>query len=65
MVQKMHFFFFRKLQLITVLLLITRFLYELKRKVHLSKTVCKFSIFDSEYFLIKVYIFIQQNAWAL
>ena len=35
-----------------------RFLYELKHKVHLSKTVFCFVV-------IKVYIFDQQNAWTL
>ena len=56
----MPFFFFRELQLVTVLLLINlRFLYELKHKLRLSKTVC--GIFHSRFrfVFIKVYIFIQ------
>ena len=43
-----------------------QYLYELKRKVRLSKTLklCMgFSIFDSVSFLLKIYIFVQQNAW--
>ena len=36
-----------------------RFLYELKHQVRLSKTVCRIFVF------IKVYIFVQQNAWTL
>ena len=60
MVQKMSSFFFRDLQLITVLLLILRFLYELKHKVHFSKTVC--GIFYFRFIFIKVYIFVKQNA---
>ena len=42
-----------------------RFLYELKHKVWLSKTVC--GIFHSQFHFvfIKVYIFVQQNAWTL
>ena len=42
-----------------------RFLYELKHKVHLSKTMC--GIFHSRfhYVFIKVYIFVLQNAWTL
>ena len=41
------------------------FLYELKQKVRLSKTVC--GIFHSRFrfVFIKVYIFVQQNAWVL
>ena len=41
-----------------------QFLYELKRKVHPSKTL--YEIFHFQYrFIIKVYIFVQQNAWTL
>ena len=41
------------------------FLHELKNKVRLSKTV--FGIFDFQFHFvfIKVYIFVQQNAWNL
>ena len=42
-----------------------RFLYELKHKVHLSKTVCGIFHFLFCFVFIKVYIFVQQNAWAL
>ena len=42
-----------------------RFLYELKRKVRLSKTVSRIFHFRSCFVFIKVYIFVQQNAWTL
>ena len=42
-----------------------RFLYELKHKVRLSKTVFGILHFQFGFFLIKVYIFVQQNAWTL
>ena len=42
-----------------------RFLYELKHKVHLSKTVCEIFHFRFRFVFIKVYIFVQQNAWTL
>ena len=42
-----------------------RFLHELKRKVHFSKTVCGTFHFRFRFVFIKVYIFVQQNAWAL
>ena len=42
-----------------------RFLYELKRKVRLSKTVCEIFHFRFHFVFIKVYIFVQQNAWTL
>ena len=42
-----------------------RFLYELKRKVRLSKMVCGIFHFRFRFAFIKVYIFIQQNSWAL
>ena len=38
-----------------------RFLYELKHKVRLSKTVCE--IFH--FVFVKVYVYVQQNAWTL
>ena len=42
-----------------------QFLYELKHKIRLSKTVC--GIFHSRlrFVFIKVYIFVQQNVWTL
>ena len=42
-----------------------RFLYELKHKVRLSKTVCGIFHFQFRFVFIKVYIFVQQNAWTL
>ena len=41
------------------------FLYELKHKVRLSKTVCGIFHFWFRFVFIKVYIFVQQNAWTL
>ena len=42
-----------------------RFLYELKHKVRLTKTVCGIFHFQFCFALVKVYIFVQQNAWIL
>ena len=42
-----------------------RFLYELKHKVRLSKTVCGIFHFRLRFVFIKVYIFAQKNAWTL
>ena len=42
-----------------------RFLYELKHKVRLSKTVRGIFHLRFRFVFIKVYIFVQQNAWAL
>ena len=42
-----------------------RFLYELKHKVRSFKTVCGIFHFRFRFILIKVYIFVQQNAWTL
>ena len=42
-----------------------RFLYELKHKVRPSKTVCGIFHCRIRFVFIKVYIFVQQNAWAL
>ena len=41
-----------------------RFLYELKHKVRLSKIVCGIFHFRFRFVFIKVYIFVQQNAWT-
>ena len=54
----MSIFFFGKLQLITVLLFNLRFLYELKHKVRLSKTVCGIFHFRFRFVFVKVYIFV-------
>ena len=42
-----------------------RFLYELKHKVCLSKTVCWIFHFRFGFNLIETYVFVQQNAWTL
>ena len=42
-----------------------RFLYELKHKVRLSKTMCGIFNFRFRFVFIKVYIFVQQNAYNL
>ena len=42
-----------------------RFLYELKRKVRLSKTVCGIFDFRFGFVFIKMYNFVQQNGWIL
>ena len=42
-----------------------RFLYELKHKVRLSKSVGRIFHFRFRFVFIKVYIFVQQNAWTL
>ena len=41
-----------------------QFLYELKHKVRLSKTVCEIFDFRFRSVFIIVYIFVQQNAWT-
>ena len=42
-----------------------QFLYELKHKVRLSKTIREIFHFRFRFVLIRVYIFVQQNAWTL
>ena len=42
-----------------------RFLHELKHKVRLSKFVCGIFHFPFCFVFIKVYIFVQENAWTL
>ena len=42
-----------------------RLLYELKHKVRFSKTVCGIFHFPFRFVFIKVYIFVQQNAFPL
>ena len=42
-----------------------QFLYEMKHKIRLSKTVCGIFRFRFRLVFIKVYIFVQQNAWTL
>ena len=41
------------------------FLYELKHNVHFAKTVRGIFHFRLLFVFIKVYIFVQQNSWAL
>ena len=42
-----------------------RFLFELKHKVCLSKTVCGVLHFRFRFTSVKIYFFVQQNAWTL
>ena len=42
-----------------------RFLYELKHKVRLSKTMCWIFHFRFRFVFIKINIFFQQNTWTL
>ena len=42
-----------------------QFLYELKHKVGLSKTVCEAFHFRFRFVFIKVYTFVKQSAWTL
>ena len=59
----MHSCLFRELQLIIVLLLIcVQFLYELKRKGYLSKTVRGIFHFRLRLIFIKVYIFVRHKS---
>ena len=41
-----------------------RFLYELKYKVRLSETLWRIFHFQFRFVFIKVYIFVQKNAWT-
>ena len=43
----------------------SRFLYELKHEVRLSKSVCGIFHFRFCFIFIKVYFFVQQNIWTL
>ena len=42
-----------------------QFLYELKHKIFLSKSVCGIFLFRFRFVFIKVFIFVQQNVWTL
>ena len=42
-----------------------QYLYEMKHKIRLSKTVCEIFQFQFGFVFIKVYIFVQQNASTL
>ena len=61
---KMLSFLFCELQLISFTFNL-RFLYELKHKVRLSKTVCGIFHFRFCFVFIKAYVFVQQKAWTL
>ena len=41
-----------------------RYLYDLKHKVRLSKTVCAIFLLRFRFAFFKVYIFVQQNTWT-
>ena len=43
----------------------SQFLYELKHKARLSKTLCGIFQFTFQFVFIKCYIFIKQEAWTL
>ena len=43
----------------------SRFPYKLKHKIFISKTACGIFHFWFRFVFIKVYIFVQQNAWIL
>ena len=73
-VKKMHSFFFREIQLVTVLFLIMIIIlfyynlvlfFKLKHKVHLSIIVCGIFHFRFRLVFTKVYISVQQKAWIL
>ena len=64
MVQNLPSLFFHELKLISFTFNL-RFLYELKDNVCLSKTVRGICHFPFRFAFIKVYIFVQQNAWTL
>ena len=42
-----------------------RFLYELKHKLRLSKSMCSIFHFRYRFVFVKVYVFVQQNACTL
>ena len=42
-----------------------RFMYELKHKVSVSKTICGIFYFQFRFIFIKVYIFVKQNTSTL
>ena len=64
-IQKIPSFFFRELQLITVLLLICDSYMSCSTRFVSLKLRVGFSIFHFHFGFIKVYIFAQQNAWTL
>ena len=60
----MHSFFFRSFTHDSFTFN-SQLFYELKHKVHLSKSVCGIFHFRFRLVFIKVYLFIQQKAWTL
>ena len=64
-VQNSPSFLFPELQLVTVLLLIYDFHMSWSTRFLSLKLCVGISIFDSVLFLLKVFIFVEQNAWTL
>ena len=62
--EKFPSLFFRELQLITVLFCDSNMSWS-TRFVRLSKIVCGIFYFRCRFAFVKVYIFVQQNAWKL
>ena len=65
MVQKMPSFFFLQAPTHHSFIFNLRFLYDLMREVRLSKLMCGVFHFRFSFVFIKVYIFVQQNAWTV
>ena len=63
--KKCHFFSFARAPIHHSFTFNLRFLHELKHKVPLSKTMCGIFHLRFHFVFIKVYIFVQQNAWTL
>ena len=61
----MHSFLFRELQTNYSFTFNLRFLYELKRKVRLSESVCGIFHFQFRFVFIEVYIFVLQKQRTL
>ena len=64
-VTKNAFFFLSQASAHHSFTFISQFLYELKRKVYLSKIVRGILHFRFRFVFIKVYIFVQEKAWTL
>ena len=64
-VRKNALFFVSRAQTYKVFTFNLRLLYDLKHKVHLSKTACRIFYFRFRFIFIKAYILAQQNAWTL
>ena len=61
----MTFFFLSRALTHQIFTLNSEFLYELKHKVHLSKSVYGIFHFHVRFVFFSVYIFAQQNPWIL